>query len=58
MFRGGILYEKKKKHCGPIFNKTDNHPNTFISAIAKIVSFAVDDDKWSNFSNRVRKWKV
>lgn len=45
MFRGGILYEKKKKHCGPIFNKTDNHPNTFISAIAKIVSFAVDDDK-------------
>lgn len=44
LFRGGILCEKKK-NCGPIFNKTDNHPNTFISAIAKIVSFAVDDDK-------------
>lgn len=44
MFRGGTLCEKKK-HRGPIFNKTDNHPNTFISAIAKIVSFAVDDDK-------------
>lgn len=40
-----VYYAKKKKHCGPIFNKTDNHLNTFISAIAKIVSFAVDDDK-------------